>query len=103
MTIEELQNQVMNLQTELTKVKTDYQALTTQKADVDSKLNTLKTESDKRISELQEHNQKLFLRVTHQKEDKAKTGVFKSSLLGDYAKALSEDELEILEQLERGL
>ena len=53
---------------------------------------------------MQEHNQKLFLRITHQKEDKKKVNEdFQSKLLGDYAKMLDENELEILRDLEEDL
>ena len=65
---------------------------------------TLKSATDKRVQELQEHNQKLFLRITHQKEDKKKVSDdFQSKLLGDYAKMLDENELEMLRDLEEEL
>ena len=52
--------------------------------------------------ELQEHNQKLFLKVTHTKEEPKKEE-FKSKLLGDLAIDLSDSDLEFLKQLEEGL
>ena len=56
-----------------------------------------------RIIELQEHNQKLFLKVTHKVDDKKEVQKFKSKLLGDYADTLSEEQLEQLKKLEEGM
>ena len=71
------------------------------------KYNNMETELEqktKREKELMEHNQKLFLRITHQKEDKKKVDEnFESKLLGEYAKVLDENELEMLRELEEEL
>ena len=50
-----------------------------------------------------EHNQKLFLKVTHKVDDKQEAKKFKSKLLGDYADSLSEEQLEQLKKLEEGM
>ena len=52
---------------------------------------------------MQEHNQKLFLKVTHKVDDKQEVKKFKSKLLGDYADSLSEEQLEQLKKLEEGM
>ena len=104
MTLEELQNKVLELSEENRKLKEDKTSLETQLNEKTKEYDTLKSTSDKRVQELQEHNQKLFLRITHQKEDKKKVSDdFHSKLLGDYAKMLDENELEILRELEEEL
>ena len=104
MTLEELQNKVLELSEENRKLKEDKTSLETKLNEKTKDYDTLKTTTDKRVQELQEHNQKLFLRITHQKEDKKKVNEdFQSKLLGDYAKMLDEDELEMLRELEEEL
>ena len=104
MTLEELQNKVLELSEENRKLKDDKTSLETQLNEKIKDYDTLKSATDKRVQELQEHNQKLFLRITHQKEDKKKVSDdFQSKLLGDYAKMLDENELEILRELEEEL
>ena len=104
MTLEELQNKVLELSEENRKLKEDKTSLETKLNEKTKEYDTLKTSTDKRVQELQEHNQKLFLRITHQKEDKKKVNEdFQSKLLGDYAKMLDENELEILRELEEEL
>ena len=104
MTLEELQNKVLELSEENRKLKEDKTSLETKLNEKTKEYDTLKTSTDKRVQELQEHNQKLFLRITHQKEDKKKVNEdFQSKLLGDYAKMLDENELEILRDLEEEL
>lgn len=104
MTLEELQNKVLELSEENRKLKEDNTSLETKLNEKTKDYDTLKTTSDKRVQELQEHNQKLFLRITHQKEDKKKVDDnFESKLLGEYAKVLDENELEILRELEEEL
>lgn len=104
MTLEELQNKVLELSEENRKLKEDKTSLETKLNEKTKEYDTLKSTSDKRVQELQEHNQKLFLRITHQKEDKKKVNEdFQSKLLGDYAKMLDENELEILRDLEEDL
>ena len=54
------------------------------------------------------YNQKLFLRATSStsKDDDKKENEnekFESKLLGDYAKLLSKDEIELLKEFEEGL
>ena len=99
MTLEELQNKVLELSEENRKLKEDKTSLETQLNEKTKDYDTLKSATDKRVQELQEHNQKLFLRITHQKEDKKKVSHdFQSKLLGDYAKMLDENELEILRE-----
>lgn len=104
MTLEELQNKVLELSEENRKLKEDKTSLETKLNEKTKDYDTLKTTTDKRVQELQEHNQKLFLRITHQKEDKKKVDEnFESKLLGEYAKVLDENELEILRELEEEL
>lgn len=104
MTLEELQNKVLELSEENRKLKEDNTSLETKLNEKTKDYDTLKTSTDKRVQELQEHNQKLFLRITHQKEDKKKfTDDFQSKLLGEYANILDENELEILKDLEEEL
>ena len=104
MTLEELQNKVLELSEENRKLKEDKTSLETKLNEKTKDYETLKTSTDKRVQELQEHNQKLFLRITHQKEDKKKINDdFHSKLLGDYANILDENELEILKDLEEEL
>lgn len=104
MTLEELQNKVLELSEENRKLKEDNTSLETKLNEKTKDYDTLKSTTDKRVQELQEHNQKLFLRITHQKEDKKKVDDnFESKLLGEYAKVLDENELEILRELEEEL
>ena len=104
MTLEELQNKVLELSEENRKLKEDKTSLETKLNEKTKDYDTLKSTTDKRVQELQEHNQKLFLRITHQKEDKKKVNEdFQSKLLGDYAKMLDENDLEILRELEEDL
>ena len=104
MTLEELQNKVLELSEENRKLKEDNTSLETKLNEKTKDYDTLKTSTDQRVQELQEHNQKLFLRITHQKEDKKKfTDDFQSKLLGEYAKMLDENEIEILKDLEEEL
>ena len=103
MTFEELQNKYLELAEENRVLKEDKKALETKLSDTENNLNTLKETTNKRIQELQEHNQKLFLRVSHQKEEKTYNEDFKSELLGDYANFLDDNEKEILRELEGGL
>lgn len=104
MTLEELQNKVLELSEENRKLKEDKTSLETKLNEKTKDYDTLKNTTDKRVQELQEHNQKLFLRITHQKEDKKKVDDnFESKLLGEYAKVLDENELEILRELEEEL
>ena len=104
MTLEELQNKVLELSEENRKLKEDNTSLETKLNEKTKDYDTLKTSTDKRVQELQEHNQKLFLRITHQKEDKKKINDdFESKLLGEYANILDENELEILKDLEEEL
>ena len=104
MTLEELQNKVLELSEENRKLKEDNTSLETKLNEKTKDYDTLKSTTDKRVQELQEHNQKLFLRITHQKEDKKKVDEnFESKLLGEYAKVLDENELEMLRELEEEL
>lgn len=104
MTFEELQNKYLELAEENRILKEDKKALETKLSETENNLQSLKETTNKRIQELQEHNQKLFLRVSHQKEEeKIHNEDFKSELLGDYAKLLDENEIEILRELEGGI
>ena len=92
MNVEELQEKVLQLEEQLKSLTQDNENYINQMND-----------KDNRIKELEEYNQKLFLRATSSiKEEKPKED-FKSKLLGDYANLLDDDELELLKELEEDL
>lgn len=92
MNVEELQEKVLQLEEQLKTLTQDNENYLNQMND-----------KDNRIKELEEYNQKLFLRATSSiKEEKPKED-FKSKLLGDYANLLDDEELELLKELEEDL
>ena len=92
MNVEELQEKVLQLEEQLKSLTQDNENYINQMND-----------KDNRIKELEEYNQKLFLRATSSiKEEKPKED-FKSKLLGDYATLLDDEELELLKELEEDL
>ena len=92
MNVEELQEKVLQLEEQLKSLTQDNENYINQMND-----------KDNRIKELEEYNQKLFLRATSSiKEEKPKEE-FKSKLLGDYANLLDDEELELLKELEEDL
>ena len=92
MNVEELQEKVLQLEEQLKSLTQDNENYLNQMND-----------KDNRIKELEEYNQKLFLRATSSiKEEKPKEN-FKSKLLGDYANLLDDEELELLKELEEDL
>ena len=92
MNVEELQEKVLQLEEQLKSLTQDNE----------NYLNHM-NDKDIRIKELEEYNQKLFLRATSSiKEEKPKEE-FKSKLLGDYANLLDDEELELLKELEEDL
>jgi len=92
MNVEELQEKVLQLEEQLKSLTQDNENYLNQMND-----------KDNRIKELEEYNQKLFLRATSSiKEEKPKED-FKSKLLGDYANLLDDEELELLKELEEDL
>ena len=92
MNVEELQEKVLQLEEQLKSLTQDNENYLNQMND-----------KDNRIKELEEYNQKLFLRATSSiKEEKPKED-FKSKLLGDYATLLDDEELELLKELEEDL
>ena len=92
MNVEELQEKVLQLEEQLKSLTQDNENYLNQMND-----------KDNRIKELEEYNQKLFLRATSSiKEEKPKEE-FKSKLLGDYANLLDDEELELLKELEGDL
>ena len=92
MNVEELQEKVLQLEEQLKSLTQDNENYVNQMND-----------KDNRIKELEEYNQKLFLRATSSiKEEKPKED-FKSKLLGDYATLLDDEELELLKELEEDL
>ena len=101
MELKELQEKILELTDLNNTLKNELENQKKLLEDKESELNSFKDESNKRIMELQEHNQKLFLKVTHAKEEKPKE--FKSKLLGDLSIDLSESDLEFLKELEEGL
>ena len=104
MTLEEMQNKIIELTEENRMLKDDKTSLETKLNDIEGKYSAFEESSNKRIQELQEHNQKLFLRVSHQKaNDKVPSQELTSKLLGEYANLLDENELEMLKDIEGGL
>ena len=90
---------IEELQEELLQVKEQLKILTHENENYINQVN----DKDNRIKELEEYNQKLFLRATSSiKEEKPKEN-FKSKLLGDYASLLDDEELELLKELEEDL
>lgn len=102
MKLEELQDKILEL-TELNNtLKNELDSIKKLTEEEKSNFAKEKEEKEKRILELQEHNQKLFLKVTHKQEEK-KPEEFKSKLLGEYAKDLDEEHLKLLKEIEEGL
>ena len=92
MNVEELQEKVLQLEEQLKTLTQDNENYLNQMND-----------KDNRIKELEEYNQKLFLRATSSiKEEKPKEE-FKSKLFGDYDNLLDDEELELLKELEEDL
>lgn len=91
-TLEELQEALLQVQEELKNTKEQLTGL-----------NTTLAEKDTRITELQEANQKLFLRVTTPMKDQEDDKPYESKLLGEYAELLDDRELEYLKQIEEEL
>ena len=90
---------IEELQEELLQVKEQLKVLTQENENYINQVN----DKDNRIKELEEYNQKLFLRATSSiKEEKPKED-FKSKLLVDYANLLDDEELELLKELEEDL
>ena len=69
MNLEEYQNKILELSDELNNLKLEKANMEKQLEDKGKEFDELKSASDKRIAELQEHNQKLFLRVGQVVED----------------------------------
>lgn len=91
MTIEELQEKVIELEEQLK-----------EKENLAKEIERLKA----REVELQEHNQKLFMRITQSKEEviKQEEKDYKSFLLSDEdLKSLSDEEIKILKEYEEEL
>lgn len=103
MEIKDLQDEILRLTDLNASLTNDLENLKKINSDKEEELKATKEDSQKRISELQEHNQKLFLKVTHKVEDEKKPNEFKSKLLGDYTNTLSEEQLQILKQIEEGM
>ena len=96
MDLKELQEEILRLTDLNATLTNEIENLKATYEDKEKEYITFKEESQKRITELQEHNQKLFLKVTHKVEDKKEVQKFKSKLLGNYADTLSEEQLEQL-------
>lgn len=83
MTLEEMQEQMLNLQEQFNTMKAENETLK----------NTL-TEKEQREKELIEHNQKLFLRVTSKKEEETEEKV-------DIPFCIDEDTYKLLSDREK--
>lgn len=89
MTLEEMQEQMLNLQEQFNTMKAENETLK----------NTL-TEKEQREKELMEHNQKLFLRVTSKKEEETEeTEEIPFCIDEDTYKLLSDREIKELNDL----
>ena len=102
MDLKELQEEILRLTDLNATLTNEIENLKANYEEKEKEYNEFKEVSKKRELELQEHNQKLFLKVTHKVEDK-KEEKFKSKLLGSYADTLSEEQLEQLKKLEEGM
>lgn len=93
MNVEELQEELLNLKESLSVLMEDNKTLKQQLED-----------RENRVKELEQYNQKLFLRASAtQNQQSQEKEEFKSKLLGDYIDLLNEDEIEILKELEEDL
>ena len=92
MNIEELQEKLLQSEEQFKTLEEDY-----------NQVKQLLEEKNTRVKELEEYNQKLFLRATASTKEETKKENYTSKLLGDYASILSDDELELLKEIEEGL
>ena len=93
MNIEELQEELLSLKENLSILMEDNKSLKQQVED-----------RENRVKELEQYNQKLFLRASAtQNQQTQEKEEFKSKLLGEYVNLLNEDEIELLKELEEGL
>lgn len=93
MNVEELQEELLSLKENFSILMEDNKSLKQQLED-----------KDNRVKELEQYNQKLFLRASAtQNQQTLEKEEFKSKLLGDYINLLNEDEIELLKELEEDL
>ena len=93
MNVEELQEELLSLKENFSILMEDNKSLKQQVED-----------KDNRVKELEQYNQKLFLRASAtQNQQTLEEEEFKSKLLGDYINLLNEDEIELLKELEEDL
>lgn len=92
MNIEELQEKLLQTEEKFKTLEEDY-----------NQTKQLLEEKQIRVKELEEYNQKLFLRATATQKKEEVKEEYKSKLLGDYADLLSDDELELLKEIEEDL
>ena len=92
MNVEELQEELLSLKENLSILMEDNKSLKQQVED-----------RENRVKELEQYNQKLFLRASATQNQQTLEEEFKSKLLGDYINLLNEDEIEILKELEEDL
>ena len=91
MDLEKLQQEILDLREKNNELSTELENI---KND-----NELKAE---RIKSLEEHNQKLFLRATSSSskmEEEKQEDNIANDILGDYAKLLSDEEIEQLNEI----
>ena len=90
MNIEELHEELLTLKENLSILMEDNKSLKQQVED-----------RENRVKELEQYNQKLFLRASAtQNQQTQEKEEFKSKLLGEYVSLLSDDEIETLKELE---
>lgn len=86
MTLEELQNEILNLREQVK-----------DKENLEKQIK----EKDERIKSLEEHNQKLFLKATSTSKQVEDTNSkeFIDEGLGEYVKLLNDDDIETLKEI----
>ena len=92
MNLEELQEKLLQTEEQFKTLQEDY-----------NQTKQLLEEKQIRVRELEEYNQKLFLRATATQKHEDKKEEYTSKLLGDYANLLNDDELELLKEIEEEL
>ena len=102
MNLEEYQNKILELSDELNNLKLEKGNMEQQLKDKEKEYAELKSATDKRIADLQEHNQKLFLRVGQVVEEykEEKKDEYVSNVMGGYEKYLSDEQINLLKEIE---
>lgn len=92
MNLEEIQEKLLQTEENFNTLNEDYKLIKEQLE-----------EKENRIKELESYNQKLFLRATATQKQVEVKEKYNSTLLGDYIDLLSDEEIEILKEIEEDL